>query len=610
MKLAIARSGIALLFASLLQSCGGGGGDGNGGGPGSGSAPSLTVSPTNISVTATPGEASPAGSVTLTVRNPPQDGLFAGIAHSFSGIESLDLATTSATTAVVQIAFRSPGTLQNGNYDDTVEIHVCIDDQCATEIQGSPVTVTTSYVVSGTGVATATLDQNTFEAVVDSRDDIVHGETARLRLSTAPASGIHLQTDHSSNAVQNVFPTAVTNTITDLDIRFLAGSQLNPGTYNDTVTVQVCYDPSCVREVQGSPFTIATTLSVSAGVEPGFTPLEVESRTALPHNVIDADISKTLNQIVMVASYPVNALYIYDIASGAERQQLLSKTPSSVSIAPDGLTAAVGHDALISVIDLATAGTVGAPAPTLLNVSTNVADVVLDGAGHVHVFTATEDGAPTRSVDVATNTELTGPSSMYVGFRGRLHPSGAWIYTVSGGAFSPSDVDKWDITSGVMSYLYDSPYHGEYEACDDVWFSDDGATIYTSCGNTYRSNAVQAQDMIYAGSLELSSSTYGFRISSLSIVPSINEIALVERDFSACRPNWYDPCYTHFATYEADFHNRTAVYTIGPVTVNDIGYAQRGLFVFHGPLDNKKYMLSWLEGMPNPDAEYYLSVIP
>jgi hypothetical protein len=116
--------------------------------------------------------------------------------------------------------------------------------------------------------------------------------------------------------------------------------------------------------------------------------------------------------------------------------------------------------------------------------------------------------------------------------------------------------------------------------------------------------------MIYAGSLTLSPSTYGYRIASLSIAPAINEIALVEFDSSACRPNWHDPCYTHFATYEADFHNRTAVYTIGPVTVNDINFAQRGLFVFHGVVDSKKYLISWLEGMPNPDTEYYLSVVP
>lgn len=610
MKLAIARPGVILFFASLLQACGGGGG-GDGGGPPPGQSARLSISPTKVSVSATPGDVTPFQGVTLTVTNPPADGLFVGAGYSTSGIESLGFVATGPTTGTLQIFFRLPGSLQNDTYGDRIEVHVCPDEQCTTEIRDSPATITTSYVVSGTGTATATIDRSTIELVADSRDESARTEIARLTLSAEPASGVHIQTSQSSNALGFVSWRNVTGTITDLDIQFRSPSQLGAGTFNDTVTVDLCYDPSCVRQVQGSPFSISTTLSVSAGVEPGFTPLEVESRTALSHDVVDAEFSKALNQIVMVASYPASALYVYDIATSAEHQVLLNKIPSSVSIAPDGLTAAVGHDALISIVDLATVGQPGAPSPALLNVSTNVGDVILDGAGYVHVFPATEPWSQTRSVHIATNTEQVGLSSLYAGYRGRLHPSGTHIYTANGGAQSPSDTEKWDITSGVMSYLYDSPYHGEYEACNDLWFSDDGATIYTGCGNTFRSSTVQDQDLIYSGSLALSSSAYGYHIASLSLASAINEISLVEHDYRACSfPGWHDPCYTHFALYEADFLNRTAVYTIGPVTVNDIGYAQQGLFVFHDVATNKKYLISKLEAMPNPDAEYYLSVIP
>ena len=38
-------------------------------------------------------------------------------------------------------------------------------------------------------------------------------------------------------------------------------------------------------------------------------------------------------------------------------------------------------------------------------------------------------------------------------------------------------------------------------------------------------------------------------------------------------------------------------------------YAQIGLFVFHNTAGDRKFLISMLEHMPNPLAEYYLSVV-
>ena len=609
MKLAIARAGVFVLFAFLLQSCGGGDGDGDGGNP----LPvtRLTVTPGNISVSATPGDFGPTGIINLSVSNPPEEGLYAGTSYSNSGIDFVNFISTSQTEARYEIAFRLPGMLPNGTYTDTIEIQICVDDQCATQIQGSPVTITTTYAVSGIGV-TGTLDRNSIEVTADSRDQNQLVETARITFDRAAAAGIYLQTNQTTNAVQYVQAYNQTETVTDVEIRFQPGYYLSSGTFNDTITVTACYDYSCARQLSGSPYTISTKVDVSVGAEPGFTPLEVASRVALPHDVVDAEYSKALNRIVMVGSYPVNALYLYDGATGAEVQQSLVKAPTSVSIAPDGLTAAVGHDALISIVDLSTVGQAAAPAPILLNVSAEVYDIVLDGAGYVHAFPAVDQWVAPHSIHIATNTEQEGTGFLYAGAHARLHPSGGFIYEANNG-LSPSDIAKWDISTGVANVLYDSPYHGDYEMCGDLWFNESGSTIYTACGNTFRSSQVQAQDMVYSGALTLSTNNspyWGFIVKSLSQLESRKEIVLVEVDLGNCTyfsPS--GPCYTHLAFYESDFLNRQAVYTIGPVTVNDQAYAQRGMFVFHDAVGTQKYMLSRLEGMPNADAEYYFSVI-
>lgn len=609
MKLAVARSGIVLALVALLQACGGGG---DGGNP-QGSGPRVSASAASVSVAATPGNDSPIAMVTLTVTNPPAAGLFVEGSYSTLGIDRIEFINSSATQAILHLVFRLPGSLQNNTYADTIQLRICTEQPCVMQVAGSPINITTSYVVSGNGTSTATIDRSSIQIGANTDETLGRTESVLLTISPTPVSGIYVQTSHTSNGVQGVTSQVLAaGAFADVDITFWSAQALGSGTYTDTITLTVCYDSSCVRQVQGSPFTVSTMFSVGTAPEPGVTPLAVASRVALPHNIIDAEFSKALNKIVMVGSYPANALYVYDVATGTEQQHPLNKLPTAVSISPDGLTAAVGHDALITVVDLATVGQPGAPAPTILNVSAVVFDVVLDGNGYVHALPRVDQWVAIHSVHVASNTEyLSTGRSLRAGSHGRLHPSGDYLYAANNG-LSPDDIEKWDIRAGAAVGMYDSPYHGTYGMCGNLWFNESGTTIYTACGNTFRSSTVQAQDMVYSGALQLSpSNLYGWRIRSLSQSAALTEIALIEYEWYHCEivPS-AGPCYEHVAFYESDFLNRLAVYALGPVTVNNLAYSQHGLFVFYDAVGANKYLLGRLDGMPNPDAEYYLSVVP
>jgi len=609
MKLAFVRSGVALVFATLLQACGGGGGgDGDGNG---GSSARLSVSTSNVAVEATPGEATPTGSVTVTVSNPPAAGVFFDGTYTALGVEFVDFSPSSATSGTLNFVFRSPGSLQNGSYTDSVTIRGCIDAGCSTEISGSPKTINLTYEVTGTGVATATIDRTAIELALDSRDSRAPTETTRISLSQSTATPVWVDsTRGGSPSIQFVSHQQTSATTTDFSIQFQAGTALNSGIYNENIGLRVCYDQSCVRQVAGSPFSVTTRVTVDTGTEPGFDPLVVENQVALPHDVIDAEFSKALNAVVMVGSFPVSALYVYDVATGAESQQILNQVPNAVSVGPNGLTAAVGHDAHIAIVDLTTVGQAGAPAPIILDVSADVLDVVLAGNGYVHAFPRVDQWQSVHSVEIATNTERLSLGTIYAGALGRLHPSGDFLYTASNG-LSPSDIEKWDVTANTATVLYDSPYHGDHEMCGNLWFNESGTTIYTVCGNTFRSSPSQAQDMIYSGALALTTgSFYWFTIRSLSQSDARGEVVLIEHLRASCDPNpWSsEPCYSHLATYESDFLNRLSVYSIAPVTVAGGTYAHQGLFVFHDTA-GKKYLIGKLEGMPNPETEYFLSVI-
>ncbi|MEJ2467206.1 MAG: hypothetical protein P8045_16205, partial [Candidatus Thiodiazotropha sp.] len=305
-----------------------------------------------------------------------------------------------------------------------------------------------------------------------------------------------------------------------------------------------------------------------------------------------------------------NSLYILDPATGAERHVDLSMLPTSVSVAPDGLHAAVGHDALISYVDLTGVGSAATDIVTTLDVSTTVFDIVLAGNGYVYAFPKTDQWVKIHSVQIATNTEtLSSGNYIYDETHAKLHPDGFAIYGADNG-LSPSDIEKYDISGGVASYAYDSPYHGDYDMCGDLWLSENGAYIYTACGNTFHSSSDQNQDMVYNDALQLQSSNYSsYQIGSLSQTAEQQEIMLLEIDKFCETGNSVIGCNRYLSLYESLYLNRTASYIVPDMTVNGQTYGQFPMFVFHSADGTNRYLLSKLDAMSNPDAEYYWSLV-
>jgi len=216
----------------------------------------------------------------------------------------------------------------------------------------------------------------------------------------------------------------------------------------------------------------------------------------LAHRVLDAEYSKALDAIVMLDEAP-NALYVYDPVTKAEKKVLLPLPGTSVGVAPDGLTAVVGHNAFVTNVDLV-AGTIIKTWP----VAAVLGDVVVAGNGYAYLFPSTPSFDTIHSLNLATGAEVTTGSFLgFEGTRARLHPDGTAIYGADNNV-SPADIRKFDISGGATVTGYDSPYHGDYPMCGDLWLSEDGARIFTACGNVFRATSTRTTDMTYAGALE------------------------------------------------------------------------------------------------------------
>jgi chitinase len=215
----------------------------------------------------------------------------------------------------------------------------------------------------------------------------------------------------------------------------------------------------------------------------------------LQFRVVDAEYSEEMEKIIMISSGP-NKLHIYDPVTHTDSTVALPLTPTCVSVGPDGTHAAVGYNAWVSYVDLSTA-----TIEKTITVTTDALDVVLAGNGYIYVFPRVDQWEHVRCINIDTEEEtLQTGNQIYAGTKAKLHPNGNAIYGANNG-LSPSDIEKYSITGGTASYLYDSPYHGDYAMSGDLWMSKDGLRIFTRGGNVFRSSNLEDQDMLYNGSL-------------------------------------------------------------------------------------------------------------
>ena len=603
-------SGLAL--AALLGACGGGGDGSSGESPAPpvtppGSQTSVSLSRATISITDTPSSAINSSLVRLDVRDPPAGALFITARHTGNTIDHLTQTRRSDTRTDIDIEFKPGAALDEGEHEDTVTVDVCYDEACERPVDGSPLEVDISFtVITPLSVSLADADLDIYGKTTETFEPFA---SAQILFDGPPVDGPFYRVASTKVGIVDVSVPDSAPTGQPIDITFRRASVIGAGVYEDDVTIQVCYDSGCTREVQGSPLAVHTRLTVlnDAPIEADVDPLTVATRIGLTHDVVDAEYSRALDAIVMVATWPRNALYVYDTATGTEHEMDLGLEPAAISIAPDGLSAAVGHDSVIThVTDLSLVDQVGAPAPRLLHVSAKVHDLVLDGHGYVHVFPEDTDASTAvHTVEVATDTEQLVPGLVNRGAQARLDASGNFLYDQDNGF---SELQKIDVATGTPALAYFSTTFDTHRMCTGLWMGEAGDALYTGCGVAVSAAATQAQDMAYIGTLDIAPGDGSFHIRSLSDSAGTHEIVTVETPLVDCfsEQNYAD-CYAHVAFYDSGTLARSALRSIPPVTFGDERFAEHGLFVFHRSDGSSRYLISRLSFMNDRSREYYLS---
>ncbi len=236
----------------------------------------------------------------------------------------------------------------------------------------------------------------------------------------------------------------------------------------------------------------------------------------LVFKVIDAEYSRQMDRIIAVSGTPSNQVDIYDPVANLDEVVYLSAVPTSVSVSPDGLHAAVGHNGSISYVEL-----VSKAVTTTWTVNGNIKDIVLAGNGYIY---AVPEQAPLLSVNVDTGDVATHAASFGYMKAIKLHPSGKAIY-----ADAVNRILKFDISSGTPVYLYSSSLPGmTYLAGGDLWMMEDGTGFVVKYGNIFPASEGSTFDMIRKASLYMSlqHAVHSSAAASLAVIPS--ELSSVE----------------------------------------------------------------------------------
>lgn len=224
-------------------------------------------------------------------------------------------------------------------------------------------------------------------------------------------------------------------------------------------------------------------------------PKNKEEKIILKTNVIDAEYSKKTDQLVFISSNP-SQVNIFNSNTETFQKISLAYAPTCISISQDGNTAVVGHDGHITHVNLKN--------PSIIqtyNISCSALDIVLGKNRWAYVFPEKDQWTYIKSVNMNLEYNYEMPISIYnqlhAGAKGRLHPSGNYIYMQS--SLSSAKIQRLTIKNGNIDDRYESNFEEEDYTVPSIWFSEDGNRLFTRERSVLKTSELNSLDAVYNG---------------------------------------------------------------------------------------------------------------
>lgn len=282
----------------------------------------------------------------------------------------------------------------------------------------------------------------------------------------------------------------------------------------------------------------------------------------LGYNVIDAEYSKQTDKIILTSDHP-DQLIIYSPSDKSERTVALVQKPVSLSVYPDGSYAAVGHDGLISYVNLKTA-----TIEKVFEILTDANKLILAPNGYIYIYPR---GNSSNFFNLEISSGKITPTPTYSQAQiPRL--TNSWKYIYTGGGFS----FKWDIREGRAKLSRSFNSYTELNSCGNVWLSEDDRRIFSACGKAFLASEIPSEDGKPNGSLSQSQGgvqwvSHSAQRKLIAVIPNTSQTTGgFEKAPDNNQIQFYDDAYLNF----------TGAVPLPPLVTNAGNTHGRGAFIF------------------------------
>ena len=168
------------------------------------------------------------------------------------------------------------------------------------------------------------------------------------------------------------------------------------------------------------------------------------------------------------------------------------------------------------------------------NVNIDPFDIVADGEGHIYIPSGSNQWTNFKSFSVSNQEEISKARIYYKSYA-KMHPIYDRIYTITT-ASSPRDMIAYNVSDGIFTDSYDSPYHGGYSLNTYFKISPEGKYIFNSAGTVFTTAINQSEDMKFYTNLNRSFVDIAFNLDANKFYIAEQGRNIVAYDYSTFYP--------------------------------------------------------------------------
>jgi hypothetical protein len=250
----------------------------------------------------------------------------------------------------------------------------------------------------------------------------------------------------------------------------------------------------------------------------------INTKWHLQKIIATATFCSAINKIIAISSNP-NSVLVIDPETRNIQSINLNHAPQCLSVEKTGRYAAIGHNAVISLIDLSEMSL-----KKEFNIATNHENICITSDNWIYHFY----NYALQGINHTTGTIGAANSSMYSSGPIELHPSEKYIYGYSRG--TSGSIYKFSVKEGVIKTLY-------YKTPSYMfWLSTSGERMYKANWDMLLLGETEIEDLAYnMNFIDLQTSV----LSTLTDSKQLNKTFVISsRDYSSVRS--YDYNYLNF----------------------------------------------------------------